>query len=100
MEAKKLVGWNLRRLRVAVPLTIEDLADKASVGASYLGRLERGQENVGVVTLSRLARALKVELAEFFVKPATGDKAPKPLPPGRRTTKIPSRRKAATKPAR
>lgn len=100
MEARKLVGWNVRRLRVAVSLTIEDLADKARVGESYLGRLERGQENVGVVTLSRLARALKVELAEFFVKPTPGDKPPKPLPPGRHTTRIPQRKRAATKAAK
>lgn len=100
MEARKLVGWNVRRMRVAISLTIEELADRARVGVSYLGRLERGEENVGVVTLSRLARALKVELAEFFVKPAPGDKAPKPLSPGRRASKISPRRKAATKPAR
>ncbi len=29
MEARKLVGWNVRRLRVAISLTVEDLADKA-----------------------------------------------------------------------
>jgi transcriptional regulator with XRE-family HTH domain len=95
MEARKLVGWNVRRLRVAISLTIEELADSASVGESYLSRLERGEENVGVVTLSRLARALKVELAEFFVKPAPGDKAPKPLSPGRRPSKIRPRKKIA-----
>lgn len=97
-EARKLVGWSAPAGRY--PLAVEELTNKARVGESYLGRLERGQENVGVVTLSRLARALKVELAEFFVAPGPGDKAPKPLPPGRRATRISDRRSTAKKGAK
>ena len=47
MEAKKLVGWNLRRLRVAKGFTIEELAARADADASFVARLERGQVNVG-----------------------------------------------------
>lgn len=95
MEARKLVGWNLRRLRVAQQLTIEDVAGKARVGESYLSRLERGEENVSILTLGRLARALRTELADFFVKPAPGEKPPRPMPAGRRSSKIQPRKKTA-----
>lgn len=94
MDARRLVGWNLRRLRVAKQLTIEDVADKANVGESYLSRLERGEENVSVLTLGRLARALRAELSEFFVKPAPGEKPPRPLPAGRKRTRPLSKKKA------
>jgi transcriptional regulator with XRE-family HTH domain len=94
MEARKLVGWNLRRLRVANQLTIEDVAGKARVGESYLSRLERGEENVSVLTLQRLSRALKAKLIEFFAEPAPGEKAPRPLAPGRKRTR--ARRKSAS----
>jgi len=78
------VGWNVRRLRVAKRLTIEDLAGRAVVGESYLSRLERGEENVSVKTLAKLAKALRSKLADFFVEPAPGARAPRPLPGGRK----------------
>ena len=80
-------------MRVAKLLTIEDVAGKAGVGESYLSRLERGEENVSVLTLSKLARALRAELGEFFLKPAPGEKPPRPLPAGRRPSKIRPRKK-------
>ncbi|TAJ36874.1 MAG: XRE family transcriptional regulator [Reyranella sp.] len=93
MEARKLVGWNVRRLRVAEPYTIEELAEKAGVDGSFLARLERGQVNVGVVILDRLRRALGVRLTELFVEPAPGEKPPRPLPPGRRPRQSKSARR-------
>ena len=95
MEARKLVGWNLRRLRVAKGLTIEDLADKARVGPSYLSRLERGEENVSVLTLAKLVRAVSAKLADVVVEPGPGEKPPKPLPAGRKRTR-PKRRRAVS----
>lgn len=86
------MGWNVRRLRVAKRLTIEDLAGRAVVGESYLSRLERGEENVSVKTLAKLARALRAKLADFFVEPAPGAKPPRPLPGGRAPTRQNRRR--------
>jgi transcriptional regulator with XRE-family HTH domain len=84
MEAKKLVGWNLRRLRVARGLTIEELADRANASAPYVAQLERGEVNVGIVLLERLAKRLGAKLCDLTVEPPPGAKAPKPLPAGRR----------------
>ncbi len=84
MEARKLVGWNLRRLRVAKGLTIEELAGRADADASFVARLERGQANVGIVMLDRLARQLGSKLSEFLVEPEPGAKPPKPLRAGRK----------------
>jgi len=84
MEVRKLVGWNIRRLRVERGLTIEDLAGEAEVTPQYLGELERGQVNVGIVILDRLAKALAAKLADLVVEPAPGAKPPKPLPAGRK----------------
>jgi transcriptional regulator with XRE-family HTH domain len=84
MEAKKLVGWNIRRLRVARGMTIEHLAGEADIGASYLAQLERGEVNVGVVILDRVAKVLAAKLADLVVEPAPGAKPPKPLPAGRK----------------
>jgi transcriptional regulator with XRE-family HTH domain len=85
MEAKKLVGWNIRRLRVERGLTIEALA--ADVAPAYLGQVERGVVNVGIVILGRVAKTLGTRLAELFVEPLPEADPPKPLKAGRRRVK-------------
>jgi transcriptional regulator with XRE-family HTH domain len=92
MEVRKLIGWNIRRLRVARGLTIEDLADLGGLTPNYLGELERGQVNVGAMALDRLARGLKVSLGELVEEPAPGSVPPKPLRAGRRPSKAKQRR--------
>ncbi len=84
MEARKLVGWNLRRLRVARRFTIEELADRADADASFVARVERGQANVGIVMLERLAKSLNAKLSDLTVEPDPGAKPPKPLTAGRK----------------
>ncbi len=85
MEAKKLVGWNLRRLRVAKRFTIEELAGRADADPSFVARLERGEVNVGIVMLERLAKQLAGKLSDFTVEPEAGAKPPKPLRAGRKS---------------
>lgn len=84
MKAIKLVGWNIRRVRVERGLTIEELAAEAHVAPAYLGQVERGAANVGIAILERVAKALSIKLIEFFVEPPPGAKPPKPLKAGRR----------------
>lgn len=84
MEARKLVGWNIRRLRVARGLTIEELADRADLAGPYLGALERGQKNVGIDALARLARSLGAKLEELTAVASPGTEPPQPLKAGRK----------------
>ncbi|WP_083855907.1 helix-turn-helix domain-containing protein [Reyranella massiliensis] len=97
MKARRIVGWNLRRLRVSKLLTIEDLADAADSHPVYLARLERGEVNVSVDRLERLSKALGIRLADLVVEPAPGEKPPRPLPAGRRPSKIRSKKKPAAR---
>lgn len=84
MEARRIVGWNVRRLRVEQALTIEELADRAGLDASTTARIERGISNCTIGVLDRIARALKVKFGELAIEPPKGSKPPRPLPPGRR----------------
>jgi hypothetical protein len=59
------------------------------------GPRERGEENVGIVLLSKLARVLGAHLTELVVEPAPGDKPPQRLKAGRRPTKSTSRCRTA-----
>lgn len=85
MEARKLVGWNIRRLRVERGLTIETLAGDADVSSAYLAQLERGEVNAGIDLLDRVAAALFAALADLVIVPPPGAKPPKPLPAGRKS---------------
>jgi transcriptional regulator with XRE-family HTH domain len=88
MQGRRVVGWNVRKLRVAKGLSIEELAGRAGLGDSFVSKLERGEVNVSVDKLELLAKALRADLAEFFVKPKPGEKPPEPLRAGRRPTKF------------
>lgn len=87
MVGRKLVAWNLRRIRVAAGLSQEKLAADADIDRAYVGRVERGIENPTVGLVDRLAKALSVHVSEFFIEPKPGAKPPKPLPSGRRPEK-------------
>jgi transcriptional regulator with XRE-family HTH domain len=87
MEAQRIVGWNLRRIRVERGLSIEELAGQAEVDASYVARMERGTVNPSVGVVERLGRALGVALVEFFIAPPRGATLPKGLRAGRRPSK-------------
>lgn len=56
------LGDALRRLRLEREISQEHLALMAEVDRSYVGRVERGDNNVAVLTLLRLAAALDVSL--------------------------------------
>jgi transcriptional regulator with XRE-family HTH domain len=56
----------------------------AGVDRSYLGGLERQEENPTVDVLDRLASTLSIPISEFFVLPGKGSLPPRPLKSGRR----------------
>jgi transcriptional regulator with XRE-family HTH domain len=55
-------------VRQSKGISQEKLALLAEVDRSYVGRVERGDNNVAVFTLSRLAHALGISIAELVKK--------------------------------
>lgn len=88
MNAKQIIGWNLRRLRVERDLSQERLALEAQIDRSYVGRVERGMENVTVSTLEAMAIALGVPVSALFVEPKTDEAKPVGLKAGRKPKRI------------
>lgn len=84
MEARKLIAWNLRKHRVAKGLSQEKLALEAGVDRSYVGRIERGTENVTISTLEQLAQILSVRVRDLFNDPEPREKPPLGLASGRK----------------
>jgi transcriptional regulator with XRE-family HTH domain len=84
MNAREIVAWNVRRLRVNREISAEVLAADAEIDRAYMSLIERGLGNPTVDMLEKIAGVLGVELAEFFVLPNPDEQPPKPLRPGRR----------------
>ena len=60
------LGTRLRVLRNRAGLTQEKLAFRADVDRSYLGQVERGEVNVSLDNIAKLAKGLRVRPAELF----------------------------------
>jgi transcriptional regulator with XRE-family HTH domain len=65
------LGSRLRELRLAKGYSQEGFADIAKVDRAGYGRIERGEVDLRLSTLERLAKALKTPIADFFIDKAT-----------------------------
>ena len=65
-DIKTRFGRRLRELRQARGLSQEELAFKAGLHRTYVSSAERGQRNLGLVNIERLARALDIDICELF----------------------------------
>ncbi|MBN1057077.1 helix-turn-helix domain-containing protein [Clostridium botulinum] len=56
------LGNNIKLERLRLNLTQEQLSERLDISTSYLGRIERGERNVPLDTLIRLADILNVSI--------------------------------------
>lgn len=64
-----VVGRNIRRLRRERGLSQEDLADEIGVHRTYMGGVERGERNLTLRSLERLAERLGVSPLSLLEEP-------------------------------
>ena len=66
MDMRKLVGQNVRRIRLKKGWTQERFAEVSGISQQYISSLESGRRNPTVVTLHELAQALEVSPIELL----------------------------------
>lgn len=61
-EIKKKVGTTIRRYRKEKGWTQEKLAFVSDLHRAYIGHIERGEKNIGLENLEKIAKALKTSV--------------------------------------
>lgn len=59
------IGENVRSARESQGFSQEALAEKAELDRTYVGGVERGERNITVLSLLKLANALSLKLADL-----------------------------------
>ncbi|MCX6543507.1 MAG: helix-turn-helix transcriptional regulator [Acidobacteria bacterium] len=63
---RKHFGRRIRELRLTRDLSQEQLAERAGLHRNYVGGIERGERNVAILNIAKLAAGLDITLAELF----------------------------------
>ena len=65
-DIKCVVGAKLRRLREKRGWSQEQLGFESELHRNYIGGIERGERNVGIVNVAKLAKALGVRSRDLL----------------------------------
>ena len=67
-EIARILGQRIRNYRTASRLSQEKLAELAGCHHTYIGQIERGEKNVTIENIEKIAVALHVPLSKLFEK--------------------------------
>lgn len=66
LKLRRQFGEKVREMRKKLGLSQEELGFKANIHRTYIGAIERGEQNVSLDNIGKLAKTLKIKLAELF----------------------------------
>lgn len=65
-SARTIFASNLRAFRVGKGLSQEVLAELAGLHRTYVGSVERGERNISIDNMERLAKALGLSIVDLL----------------------------------
>jgi transcriptional regulator with XRE-family HTH domain len=65
-EINKKVGARIRKYRKEKKWTQEKLAFISELHRAYIGHIERGEKNIGLENLEKIAKALKTQIKDLI----------------------------------
>ena len=65
-STQKEFGKKVRKLRTASGYSQESLAFECGLHRTYIGCIERGEKNITIVNIAKIAKSLKVEISQLF----------------------------------
>jgi len=73
--AQQLFATNMRRIRLEKKLTQEKVAEAADLHPNYVSSVERGERNISIINIARIAVALGVGMEALVAKAPPEKKA-------------------------
>lgn len=67
-------GAAVRSLRLENGYSQEEFADHCGLDRTYIGGVERGERNIGLVNIAKIATALNIRVSALFLLAEQGDK--------------------------
>jgi transcriptional regulator with XRE-family HTH domain len=61
-----IFGKKVRDLRISQGLTQEELGEKAGLHYKYIGAIERGERNLSLESIEKIAKGLGIGIGELF----------------------------------
>jgi transcriptional regulator with XRE-family HTH domain len=65
-DIRKKFGARVRQLRTEQGWSQEGFADKCGLHRTYVGAIERGEQNISLMNIAKIATTLRVSLATLF----------------------------------
>ena len=66
MEIKLIFGQKIKTLRLEKGISQEELAHLAEIDRTYISDIEKGDRNVSLIIIQKLAKAFEIEIFELF----------------------------------
>jgi len=66
MDIKKKFGKKIKELRLEKGLSQEAFAHLANIDRTYISSIEKGERNVSIVIVERIAKALSEKISNLF----------------------------------
>lgn len=61
------IGNQIRNFRNQLGLSQEELAFDCNLDRTYIGSVERGERNISVINLRKIANALQISPSQLFI---------------------------------
>lgn len=65
-DINRQVGLNIKKYRQKKGWTQEQLALETNLHRAYIGQIERGEKNIGVKNLEKIAKTLGIPISKLF----------------------------------
>jgi transcriptional regulator with XRE-family HTH domain len=67
-QVTKIVGSNIRSVRIAKKLSIEKVAFDAGIEYTQLSRIELGKINTSIYNIYKISRSLDIKIPKIFIE--------------------------------
>ena len=66
VDIQKIFGERVRELRKRKGMSREELGHRANIHLTYIGSVERGEQNISLKNIHKIAQGLNISLSEMF----------------------------------